>query len=212
MCTHGVGEALVQDGSILQTCPQHHDLKPPQRITLRVLAIHCTYTVQCCICYNSQLQVKQPHYRPSQALRVPRSWGSQILRQSAHENGKVVSGLHYPQEISLVLISVRGGVDPRAIVRPERLSIKNSNDTIGNRSRDLPVCSAVPHNSQLPIWKQKSIQWWPAPKPSLLLKTQCKVACSRNWLDYGSLAALWWRLQLNTRPFQTTTVIFPAAT
>jgi hypothetical protein len=24
------------------------------------------------------------------------------------------------------------------------MSMKNSNDTIGNRSRDLPVCSAVP--------------------------------------------------------------------
>jgi hypothetical protein len=30
-------------------------------------------------------------------------------------------------------------------VQPVRImSIKNSNDTIGNRSRDLPVCSAVP--------------------------------------------------------------------
>jgi hypothetical protein len=24
------------------------------------------------------------------------------------------------------------------------MSMKNSNDTVGNRSRDLPVCSAVP--------------------------------------------------------------------
>jgi hypothetical protein len=29
-------------------------------------------------------------------------------------------------------------------VRPEGLCLKNSNKTIWNRSRDLPVCSAVP--------------------------------------------------------------------
>jgi hypothetical protein len=73
---------------------------------------------------SQQSNVKQPHYRPGQTLRVP-GWGSQISRQSAHEGGKVVSHTHRPplppRKYSWYSFLLRGWVDPRAIVRPKGL-------------------------------------------------------------------------------------------
>ena len=75
------------------------------------------------------------------------SEGSRKLRfpdfmTTAQNTGKVVSLTHrppLPQEIHLVLTSVRGWVDPRAIVRPEWLCHwKISMTPTGNRTRDMP--------------------------------------------------------------------------
>jgi hypothetical protein len=61
--------------------------------------------------YHIKRKIKQSHYRPGQAHRVPGGLGSQISKQSAHDGGKVVSPLSWlplpPQEISLVLIFVK---------------------------------------------------------------------------------------------------------
>ena len=100
------------------------------------------------------VKVKQSHYRPGQALRVPGGWGSQISRQSAQEDGKVVSPTHrrlYPQEILLVLISVRGLIRSQGHSAARKImSMKNSKDTIGDRTRNLPACSAVAQSTALP--------------------------------------------------------------
>jgi hypothetical protein len=89
---------------------------------------------------------KQFHYRPRQTVRVPGVWGSQISRQTEHGSSKVVSPRHRPPLLPgniPVLISVRGWVNLRAIV-------KNSNGTIGNRTRDHPACGAVPQPTAPP--------------------------------------------------------------
>jgi hypothetical protein len=92
----------------------------------------------------------------SMRLRLP-----EFLRQSAHEDGKVVSPTHrppLPQELFLVLISVRGSRSQGDSVAGRMMSMKNSSDTIANRTRDLPVCSAVPQplcHRVPPLWCQR---------------------------------------------------------
>jgi hypothetical protein len=96
-----------------------------------------------------KVKVKQSHYRPWQALRFPGGWGSQTLRQSAHESGKVVSPTHrpsLPQEIFMYsfLLEAESTPGPWCDRKDYVNVMKNSNETIGNRFHDLPVCNAVP--------------------------------------------------------------------
>jgi len=69
-----------------------------------------------------------------------------VVRLSTLRTGRL-----YPQETFLVFISVRGWVDSKGHSGAGRImSMKIFNDTIGNHTRDLPACRAVPQRTSLP--------------------------------------------------------------
>jgi hypothetical protein len=91
-----------------------------------------------------------------EALRVLSSWGSHIYRHLAHRWQQFVSPMRQPLFFFLpawrflVLISVRGWVDFRAIVGLEGLGKLKKSKSSRTRTCDLPVRSIVPQPTTLP--------------------------------------------------------------
>jgi len=110
-----------------------------------------SHTVYNVVNSNSVLIIDKGKSVPLETWTGPE--GSRKLRfpdfvRTAQDGGKVLSLTHrpsLPQEILLVLISVRGRVDPSAIVRSEGFYVhEKSTDTSWDRTSNLPISSAAP--------------------------------------------------------------------
>ena len=74
------------------------------------------------VCYTNKYRCSYPYTGLDRPWELQEVEVQRISRLSAHDGGKIVNPTYRPQEISLVLVSVRGWVEPRTIVWPERLN------------------------------------------------------------------------------------------
>ena len=97
---------------------------------------------------DEHTDIKQSHYRLGQAQRVLRKLRFPDFVTTAQDGGRLsalLTGRLYPQEILLVLISVRVWVDPRVIVLSEGFYVNGKSiDTTWDRTSGLPICNTAP--------------------------------------------------------------------
>jgi len=95
--------------------------------------------------WKLKVKVQQSLDRPWELQEVEAARFHDSRHMKVERLSTLRTGRFYPHELLLVLISVRGWVDPRAIVRSEG-SCQSRISDIGNRTRDLPACTAVDSN------------------------------------------------------------------
>ena len=103
--------------------------------------------------YIYKVRVNQSHYSPGQALRFPGLSDSQISRQSTHECGKVVSPMHRPP---LPPGNISGTHFCCRLSKFQGHSAVGRHDTIGDRTRELLACNAVPRSNAPPLNSNRS--------------------------------------------------------
>jgi hypothetical protein len=88
-----------------------------------------------------------------EVLRAVRGWGSHVFRHSAYrwrQGYQPYAPAAFTPGNFLVLVSGRGWVDPRAMVRLEGLGQLKKSTSSGTRTGDLPAFNVVPQPTTLP--------------------------------------------------------------